>query len=106
MGVDDAQLEQTREVGRLKGQVDQLQSQAREAIHREQELRTQALESEESMRKEQRALAEATKKWGEFERTIRELEARVSLAQQEADPARKEFENGAINKGRDGKERK
>merc|ERR1719382_450355 len=42
--VDDEQLEQTREAGVLKGQVEQLQNQAREAIEREKTLRAQLVQ--------------------------------------------------------------
>lgn len=106
--VDDSQLEQTREVGRLKGQVDQLQNQAREAIQREKELREQALESEESLRKEQRVSAEASKRNAEFEQKIRELEAQVSMAKREVERGQMETElNGGYNgKGRRGKDPK
>merc|ERR1712190_210728 len=105
--VDDSQLEQTREVGRLKGQVDQLQSQAREAIQREKELREQALEHEENLRKEHRALAEATKKCGEFERRIRELEAQVSMAKRQAERAELDAQLNTAKgrRGKDGKPR-
>merc|ERR1711920_896229 len=103
--LDDSQLEHTREVGRLKGQVDQLQSQAREAIQREKELREQAVEHEENLRKEHRVAAEASKRCTEFEKRIRELEAQVSMAKRQAERAEIDAQlNGG--KGRRGKEAK
>jgi len=104
--VDDSQLEHTREVGRLKGQVDQLQNQAREAIQREKELREQALEQEENLRKEHRAAAEASKRCTEFEKRIRELEAQVSMAKRQAERAEIDAQLNAGGKGRRGKEQK
>jgi len=81
--LDDTQLEQEREVGRLKGQVEALQNQAREAIKREKALREEAVESEERARREERMQEEERRRRGELERTVQDLEGKVSELRRE-----------------------
>jgi len=76
--LDDATLQQTRETGRMQGQVDALQSQAREAIQREKALRDQVLEAEEGTRREQRTHTEAKRRCQELDESVQRLEAQVS----------------------------
>jgi len=93
--LDDMQLEQQREVGRLRGQVDALQDQAREAIRREKGLREQVLEAEDRARKEQRSRTDAEARSSELEGTVRDLEARLSDLQQEAEESKRAVEEEA-----------
>merc|ERR1711988_1911166 len=67
----DAQPEQSREVGQLRGQVEALQVQAKEAIDRERSLREQVLLADEVARKEQCAQAEATRQRAEVEQELK-----------------------------------
>jgi len=87
--LDDATLETTREAGRLQGQVDALQAQAREAIQREKTLREQVLDAEEATRKEQRSHGEAQRKCKELEENAKRLEAQVTTLK-EAERTRRE----------------
>mmetsp|Transcript_56301 Transcript_56301/g.163283 ORF Transcript_56301/g.163283 Transcript_56301/m.163283 type:complete len:908 (+) Transcript_56301:107-2830(+) len=75
---DDGALTQTREVGRLQGQVEALQSQAREALAREKALRDQVLEAEEGTRREQREKSEVARRCKELEQQVRRLEGQIS----------------------------
>jgi len=76
--LEGEQLQQNLEVSRLQGQVEALQTQAKEAIERERSLREQVLTAEESLRKEQRAQVEATRQKKEAEEQAERLEAEVS----------------------------
>jgi len=87
--LDDATLETTREAGRLQGQVDALQTQAREAIQREKTLREQVLDAEEATRREQRSHGEAKRKCKELEENVKRLEAQVA-AHKDAERVRRE----------------
>lgn len=88
--LDDHTLQQTREVGRLQGQVDALQEQAREAIQRERALRDQVLAAEEAARKEQRTHGEVAARSKELEGQVRQLEAQVSSMRAQREAARQE----------------
>jgi len=81
----DAALESTRELGRLQGQVNTMQEQAREAIQREKMMRDQVMEAEEATRKEQRAQVEVRQTVVAQERTIRDLEESVRQLREAAE---------------------
>lgn len=61
------EMEQTRELGRVHGQVQVLQDQLREASQQERKLQEQLFEVEDQWRKEQRALSQALAKTEELE---------------------------------------
>jgi len=76
--LDDAALEQTREVGRLTGQIEALNTKALEAIQRERVLKEQIAQAEEATRQEQRGRAEAARKCQDLERTTGELRQQMA----------------------------
>jgi hypothetical protein len=76
--VDDKQLEQTRQSGRLKGQVEALQTQVRDAISKEKALREQAIAAEEEAIKDRQMHFDAKQKFSELEWTVSELEEKLS----------------------------
>jgi len=76
--LDDAALEQTREVGRLQGQVEALLTQIRQGIQRERSLREQVLQAEEATRKEQRLVGEAKRKGEELDDTAKRLNEEIA----------------------------
>ncbi|CAE8601618.1 unnamed protein product, partial [Polarella glacialis] len=77
--LEGEQLQQGREVGRLRGQIEALQNQAREAIHREQILREQVLTADEATRKEKR---DQTQERTQLEQTTKEVsDLRAELLQ-------------------------
>merc|ERR1712039_156217 len=73
------QPEQAREVGKLKGQVEQLQNQIREAMQRETEMR-------EALQKEQQVAAEASRNCVDLTSRLREAQANVSNVPQAHSP--------------------
>jgi len=78
--LEGEQLQQNREVAQLQGQVEALQTQAREAIERERALREKArvLSAEEAARKEQRMQTEAGRQRQEAEQGMQALQAQVA----------------------------
>ncbi|CAE7215552.1 GBP5 [Symbiodinium natans] len=75
------QLEKSREVGQLHGQVEALQQQAREFIERERALKEQVLLAEEELRREQHARSEADRL---SEQRIHELQSQIAELRSEA----------------------
>ncbi|CAJ1433333.1 unnamed protein product [Effrenium voratum] len=73
--LEGEQLEKSREVGHLHGQVELLQHQAKEAIERERQLREQVLLAEEATRKAQHAHGEASR---QSDQAIQELQDQVA----------------------------
>merc|ERR1719310_622124 len=74
VSADDATVESTREIGRLQGQVNALQTQAKDAIEREKILKTKVLEAEEALRKEQKSSVEVRQKNVELEAKLQEAQ--------------------------------
>lgn len=74
------QLEKSREMGHLHGQVELLQQQANEAIERERQLREQVLLAEEATRKAQYAHNEAKR---QSNQSIEELQTQVAQLRSE-----------------------
>merc|ERR1711920_165733 len=94
--LDEATLEQTREVGRLQGQVDALQGQARESIQREKALREQVLEAEDAARREAQALSQATAKCKVQDEAIQRLQEQLADIQAAASSRREEAREAAL----------
>jgi len=75
--VDDAQLDQTREMGRLQGQVSSLEEQVRQAQSREEQMRGRIPEIEEALRQEQQKTTDAKAEAAKNAQTVEELQAQL-----------------------------
>lgn len=86
--VSDSTLEQIGEAGRLKGQVEALQRQAREAAETEKTLRQKAFDAQEELRKQKRAHSDALELCETRKLEVSALERKVhDLQQQQQDAA-------------------
>mmetsp|Transcript_26207 Transcript_26207/g.61157 ORF Transcript_26207/g.61157 Transcript_26207/m.61157 type:complete len:809 (+) Transcript_26207:110-2536(+) len=85
-GVDDGHLEQTRELGRLQGQVSALESQVKQAQDREAKARQRIPEIEEALRLEQRTTEEAKAEASKHAQTVEELQAKIKELESQPPP--------------------
>mmetsp|Transcript_3676 Transcript_3676/g.9339 ORF Transcript_3676/g.9339 Transcript_3676/m.9339 type:complete len:787 (-) Transcript_3676:103-2463(-) len=75
--VNDAQLDQTREMGQLQGQVSSLEEQVQQAQKREEQMRSRIPEIEEALRQEQQKTSNAEAEATKNAQTVEELQAQI-----------------------------
>lgn len=98
--LNESQLDQEREVGCLRGQVEGLKNQAREQIAREKALRDEAVEAEERARKEERQHTETRRKCEELEQLVSDLEDQVSDLRRELHEAQLNDDEVSVGEAR------